>query len=57
VIMNMIDFGMTPLEAVSAPRVHCEGGPVTVESRLLPGVVAELQRRGHEVLVQVPTRF
>jgi len=55
--MNMIDFGMTPLEAVSAPRVHCEGGPVTVESRLLPGVVAELQRRGHEVLVQVPTRF
>jgi gamma-glutamyltranspeptidase/glutathione hydrolase len=52
VIMNVVDFGMTPVESVSAPRVHCEGGPVVLESRFLPGVVAELQRRGHEVQVR-----
>lgn len=52
VIMNVVDFGMTPVEAVSAPRLHCEGGPVTLEARFLPGVAAELQRRGHEVRVR-----
>lgn len=49
VIMNVVDFGMTPVEAVSAQRVHCEGGPVTLEARCLPSVAAELGRRGHEL--------
>lgn len=52
VIMNVVDFGMTPVEAVSAPRLHCEGGPVTLEARFFSGVVAELQRRGHQVRVR-----
>lgn len=26
-ILNVVDFGMSPVEAVSAPRIHCEGGP------------------------------
>lgn len=52
VIMNVVDFGMTPVEAVSAPRVHCEGGAALLETRFLPGVVTELERRGHPVQVR-----
>jgi gamma-glutamyltranspeptidase / glutathione hydrolase len=52
VIMNVVDFGMTPVEAVSAPRVHCEGGAATLESRFLPAVVAALRESGHEVTVR-----
>lgn len=52
VIMNVVDFGMSPVEAVSSTRVHCEGAEATVESRLLPSVVKELQAAGHEVRVR-----
>ncbi|MDQ6602757.1 MAG: gamma-glutamyltransferase, partial [Chloroflexota bacterium] len=31
VIVNRLDFGMTPLEAVSVSRIHCEGGPMLTE--------------------------
>jgi gamma-glutamyltranspeptidase/glutathione hydrolase len=34
VIVGLVDGGLTPVEAVSAPRVHCEGGPVFVEGRV-----------------------
>jgi gamma-glutamyltranspeptidase / glutathione hydrolase len=34
VIVGLVDGGLTPIEAVSAPRVHCEGGPVFVEGRV-----------------------
>ena len=48
-IVNMIDFGMTPVEAVAAPRVHCEGGQVDVEARVYFAVKDELEARGHVV--------
>ena len=48
-IVNMVDFGMSPVEAVSAPRVHCEGGQVDVEARVYFGVKDELEARGHTV--------
>ena len=42
VIVGLVDGKLTPVEAVSAPRVHCEGGPVFVEGRV--------SRRGREAL-------
>ena len=48
-ICNVIDFGMTATEAVSAPRIHTEGGPVYVEARIREDTCQELRRRGHEV--------
>src|SRR5262249_2594705 len=34
VIVGLVDGKLTPVEAVSMPRVHCEGGPVFVEGRV-----------------------
>lgn len=48
-ISNMIDFGMSPVEAVSAPRFHSEGDPVYCELRVPQRTVEELQRRGMNV--------
>ena len=49
VLVNCIDFGMTPLEAVSAPRIHCEGGPVMTETRIPAAVQRALAARGHQL--------
>ncbi len=49
VIVNRLDFGMTPLEAVSAPRIHCEGGPVLTETRLPVATAQALAARGHRL--------
>ncbi len=48
-ISNMIDFGMTPVEAVSAPRFHSEGDPIYCELRVPQRTVEELRRRGMNV--------
>src|SRR5690606_14618983 len=48
-VLNVIHFGMTPVEAVSAPRIHCEGGAVFCESRVLTRTVDGLRARGHKV--------
>ncbi|HEY2596801.1 MAG TPA: gamma-glutamyltransferase [Chloroflexota bacterium] len=44
VIVGLVDGKLSPVEAVSAPRVHCEGGPVFVEGRV--------SRHGREALAQ-----
>ncbi|MGI8857198.1 MAG: gamma-glutamyltransferase family protein [Thermomicrobiales bacterium] len=49
VIVNVVDFGMTPIEAVSAPRIHCEGGPVLTETRLPIATGSVLAARGHRL--------
>jgi gamma-glutamyltranspeptidase/glutathione hydrolase len=48
-IINAIDFGMGAVEAVSFPRIHCEGGPVFCEARVQGDVVETLRGLGHEV--------
>ena len=48
-ILNVVDFGMSPVEAVSAPRIHCEGGPILAEARIEGAVVRELVAMGHTV--------
>lgn len=48
-LSNLLDFGMTPLEAVAAPRLHCEGESIELEARYLRLVAQALQARGHPV--------
>ena len=55
-ISNVVDFGMGPLEAVSATRVHAEGSTIWCEARVRGDVVAALQERGFTV-VQRPGSF
>jgi gamma-glutamyltranspeptidase / glutathione hydrolase len=55
VVVNVVDRGMTPQQAVDAPRLHVEQGRVYAE----PGIdVASLAAAGHEVLeFAVPNLF
>lgn len=48
-ILNIVDFAMSPVEAVSAPRIHCEGGPIFAEARIEGRTVRELTAMGHDV--------
>jgi gamma-glutamyltranspeptidase/glutathione hydrolase len=66
VLLNMIDFGMPPQEAVEAPRFQSEHfyasfanhefspGRLNVENRLPPETVARLKALGHVVQVSGP---
>jgi gamma-glutamyltranspeptidase/glutathione hydrolase len=57
VIMNVIDYGMEPQEAVNAPRFHHQWLPdeLFVESRgLSPDTLALLRGYGHAVREQTP---
>ncbi len=45
-ICNVIDFGMRPGEAVSAPRIHAEGNTVQAEARIPARVVEALRASG-----------
>lgn len=45
-ILNMLVNRMTPTEAVSAARIHCEGRRVDCEARIPEATIAELERRG-----------
>jgi gamma-glutamyltranspeptidase/glutathione hydrolase len=49
-VSGVVDFGMTPVEAVHAGRVHAEAeGPLAVSSAVSDAVVDELQALGHAV--------
>jgi gamma-glutamyltranspeptidase/glutathione hydrolase len=48
VIVNVVDFGMSPQEAVSAPRFDCQGGPIRCHIRI-PEAVCDAVRRRHPV--------
>jgi gamma-glutamyltranspeptidase/glutathione hydrolase len=48
--VNVIDFGHTAVQAVSAPRIHNEGGElVKVSPQVAPEAVRELESLGHKV--------
>jgi gamma-glutamyltranspeptidase/glutathione hydrolase len=58
IITNLIDFGMTPQEAISAPRFnHIEGAKVGMEPEFAQSVKDELTRRGHQVVGGNPESF
>lgn len=60
VATRVIDFGMTPQEAIDAPRWlygrtwGSETNGLRIEGRFAPGVAEELGRRGHAVSVVAP---
>ncbi|HSJ29298.1 MAG TPA: gamma-glutamyltransferase family protein [Acidimicrobiia bacterium] len=49
-ISNVVDFGMSPVEAVSAPRLHSEGTPVYAELRVSRRTVEAMRARGMDVV-------
>jgi len=49
-LSNLLDHGMTLQEAVEAPRVWTEGGPVELEEAFADEVLDALAGRGHEVV-------
>jgi gamma-glutamyltranspeptidase/glutathione hydrolase len=49
-ILNVVDFGMSPVEAVTVPRIHCEGNGIQAEATIQLGVIDELRAMGHKVI-------
>jgi gamma-glutamyltranspeptidase / glutathione hydrolase len=57
-ITNLVDFGMTIQEAISAPRFnHLSGSEVAFEPGISPSVIDGLARRGHKVVSAAPESF
>jgi gamma-glutamyltranspeptidase/glutathione hydrolase len=57
-IANLIDHGMTPQQAISAPRFnHIDGLKVGLEPEITRDVKDELSRRGHQVVGGNPESF
>jgi gamma-glutamyltranspeptidase/glutathione hydrolase len=54
-IINVVDFGDGPQDAVNRPRVHDEGEGLLVDSRVPMDVRAELADRGHRIEVKEET--
>jgi gamma-glutamyltranspeptidase / glutathione hydrolase len=48
-LVNLIDHGMSPQEAVEAPRVWTEGGVLELEPAIPDDVASELSSRGHAI--------
>ena len=48
-IINIVDFGMSPVEAVTVPRIHCEGAALHAEARVQGSVCRELAAMGHRI--------
>ena len=48
--INVVEFGMSATEAVSAPRIHAEGSRIWCESRIRTDVCDELRARGFDVV-------
>ena len=48
-LVNMLDHGMGPQEAVNTPRVHCEGPTTVVDIRVGAPTLQALRALGHQV--------
>lgn len=55
VMLNVLDFGLGMQAAISAPRIHCETGPVYADARFTEQVIQDLRAIGHEVVVREET--
>ncbi|MDE2515624.1 MAG: gamma-glutamyltransferase [Rhodospirillales bacterium] len=49
-LINLIDHGMTPQEAVEAPRIFTQGDVLEIEAALYTRIGADLAARGHRVV-------
>lgn len=53
VVMNMIDFGMNPQEALDAPRWQWVGDKtIEVEENIPHNIIDDLIKKGHDIKVQ-----
>ncbi len=52
ILMNLIDHRMNLQEAINAPRVHCSGTQIDLESRIPVAVQEGLKAMGHKVNVR-----
>lgn len=48
--IHVVDHGMGIQEAISAPRAHCEGNTLWMESRIPEKIQGALRQMGHEVV-------
>lgn len=48
--VNVVEYGMSAVEAVYAPRIHAEGNRIWCEGRIRGDVCAALRERGFEVV-------
>ena len=48
-LVNLLDHGMTPQQAVEAPRVWTQGGPLELEPAFPASLAHALATRGHDV--------
>lgn len=51
-VVNVTDFGLGMQEAVSAPRIHCEGPETSVSDRFTAETIDGLRHLGHRVTVR-----
>ena len=49
VINNVLDFSMSPQNAINCPRSDCSGSFVNLDSRLDPAVVRGIEDKGHSI--------
>ncbi|WP_454621014.1 gamma-glutamyltransferase [Bradyrhizobium cenepequi] len=49
-ILNVLDFGMTMTEAVSAPRFSATSNAIDVSNRIIHGTTRQLEADGYEVI-------
>jgi gamma-glutamyltranspeptidase / glutathione hydrolase len=58
IISNLVDFAMTPQEAIAAPRFnHIEGTKIGLEPEIAQAIKDELIQRGHQVVGGNPESF
>lgn len=60
VVLNFIEYGMTPADAVAAPRFHHQWQPDRViyeDGALSDDVIDALKAIGHQRFVSLPSRF
>ena len=51
-LVNFIDFGLGIKASVDAPRLHCHGQQVEVESGMSLGAQSQLRDMGHDVVME-----
>ena len=49
-LVNLLDHGMTPQQAVEAPRIWTQGGPLEIEPAIPDTTAAALAARGHDLV-------
>jgi gamma-glutamyltranspeptidase/glutathione hydrolase len=54
-IVNIVDHGMGPQQALNTPRVHSEGPTTVADARIPPEILDGLRARGHRLSVKEET--